>query len=182
MIDNVLKAAYPGHWLHGLTPGAPFANARGVPDTALFRQYLAAGGDPRPYEPMGTTRWGDNLDILADNASLPALQAYRAIALVGDVNITPQLRADLKTWVTNGGVLIMNAAQMSAADQELGGIALTGASLRGSSSRWLADNVTVAEPPFIYAGVKILSASVLATNGGGDPLVTLNRVGADRCW
>jgi hypothetical protein len=31
MIDNLLRVSYPGHWLHGLAPGASFANKEGAP-------------------------------------------------------------------------------------------------------------------------------------------------------
>ena len=78
MINNFWKEAYPGHWLHGLTPGAPFADGSGNPDATRFQQYLSAGGDPRPYEPMGSTRWGDNIDVILNNASLATLRHTRS--------------------------------------------------------------------------------------------------------
>jgi hypothetical protein len=177
MIDNFLRVAYPGHWLHGLTPGAPFNDSHAIPDMVLFRQYLATGKDPRPYEPMGTTRWGDNLDIIANNASLGDLQHYRVIALLGAVTIGSQLRAELTTWVKNGGILIMNTAQMTHADESLAGVKLTTGAATGNRSRWSSDATAVREPAFTYSVVVPTSASVLATNGRSDPLVTLNRVG-----
>jgi hypothetical protein len=36
-------------------PGAPFSTA------VAYQQFLASGGDPRPYEPMPFTRWGDGV-------------------------------------------------------------------------------------------------------------------------
>jgi hypothetical protein len=177
MIDNFLKVAYPGHWLHGTTPSAPFLNAKGAPDATRFRQYLAAGGDPRPYEPMSTTRWGDNLDILTTAARLATFKQYRVIALIGSVNITARLRADLKDWVQAGGVLVMNIDQIGPPDDPLTGVKVLAGSRGGAKSKWLPEGQTVTEPPFTYRRVAPVTATVLATAGDTDPLVTLNKVG-----
>jgi hypothetical protein len=43
MINNFLKVAYPGHWLHGLTPAAPFDSPKG-PDVKKFRLFAESCG------------------------------------------------------------------------------------------------------------------------------------------
>jgi hypothetical protein len=177
MINNFLKVAYPNHWLHGLAPGAPFLNSQGAPDPGLFQRYLALGGDPRPYEPMGFTRWGDNFDIITNTASLAALQQYKVIALMGSVPISAQLRDSLSKWVGGGGILVMNAAQASQADESNLGVKLGSTANSCITSRWLSDSTTYSEPAFSYIQVTPVTASVLATNGGTDALVTSNRVG-----
>lgn len=177
MLDNLLEVAYPGHRLHGLAPGAPFANAAGAPDPVAFARYLRAGGDPRPFEPMPATRWGDNLDVIADNAPADTLHRYRVIVLVGDVSLDARLRAALRAWVTEGGVLVANASQVTAADEPLLGVRLGAATGAGSRSIWLGEGQTYDEEPFGFTRVVPTTGSVLATDGGGAPLVTSNRIG-----
>jgi hypothetical protein len=83
----------------------------GLPDPGRFRKFLADGNDPRPYEPMPSTRWGDNLDIITDQASAAALARYPVIVLVGEPRFSESLRRDLREWVRRGGELVMFAGQ-----------------------------------------------------------------------
>ncbi|MGC4119841.1 MAG: hypothetical protein QM765_35750 [Myxococcales bacterium] len=177
MLDNFFKVAFPGHWLHGLAPGAPFADAGGHPDPAAFRAWLAAGGDPRPYEPMGSTRWGDNLDVIADNASLATLQRYQVIALVGDVVVDEPKRTALRTWVEAGGTLVANVKQVTADDEALLGVQLGATEVSETTSKWLADGTEYSEPPFLATQVTPTTATLLAAGGSGEPLITTNAVG-----
>ncbi len=184
MTDNLLRLAYPNHWLHGLTPGAPFADASGNPtDPAKFHAYLAAGGDPRPYEPMPTTRWGDNLDIITTNASASALARYKVIVLTGDVTLDSRLRADLTNWVTNGGVLVMNYDQMTSADLALTGVVLKNAAPRqAATANWLATQTKLSEPLYRYTPVAPGTADVIAASEFSDPLITRQRLGAGEIY
>lgn len=179
MINNLLQLAYPNHWLHGLTPGAPFANGAGVPSSpAAFQAYLASGGDPRPYEPMPSTRWGDNVDIITTSISASALSAYNVIVLLGDVSLDTRLRTDLKAWVANGGVLAINFNQMSSADTSLTGVTLKSSPPRqAATSYWVATQVQQSEPPYLYTPVGAGTATVLATNEFSDPLITQQTLG-----
>lgn len=179
MLDNFFRVAFPQHWLHGLAPGASFANSAGVPNEAMFRAFLAAGGDPRPYEPMPSTRWGDNLDVITNQVPAQALSYYKVIVLVGDVTLDSRLRADLRDWVNRGGILVINAAQMVIADEDLVGVALQASALRtASSSRWLPSSSNVSETDYEYFVVRATTAEVLAVNEAADPLITRHRVGA----
>lgn len=178
MIDNVFRLAYPNHWLHGLTPGAPFANSSGVPDPAQFRAYLASGGDPRPYEPMPSTRWGDNLDVITTAVQASALSQYKVIVLLGDVHLDSRLRADLRGWVQNGGVLLMNTSQMRPEDADLAGVMMAAGSPKSAaSSRWLASGTTQSEAPYLYTPIQTATADVLAVNEFADPLLTRQKLG-----
>jgi hypothetical protein len=171
MIDNFLKLAYPDHWRHGTTPGPRFSTPIG------YQQFLTSGGDPRPYEPMPFTRWGDTFDVMLNTAPSGALRRYKVIVLMGDVVIGARLRQDLQSWVRAGGTLVVNVTQATTADEALLGVRLGGASLGGTTSRWLADNTAYAEPPFRYKPVAPVAARVLATAGDGAPLITSNAVG-----
>ena len=172
MIDNFLKLAYPDHWRHGTTPGPRFSTPVG------YQQFLASGGDPRPYEPMPLTRWGDTFDVVLNTAPAGALRRYKVIVLLGDVVADARLRQDLQSWVRAGGTLVVNVTQATPADEALLGVRLGGASLGGTTSRWLADNTAYPEPPFRYRPVAPVAARVLATAGDGAPLITSNTIGA----
>ena len=174
MIDNFLKVAYPNHSRHGTMPGAPFSTPVG------YKQFLASGGDPRPYEPMPFTRWGDTFDVMLNTATLNSLQRYKVIVLLGDVVIDARLRQILHSWVQAGGTLVVNVGQATSADEALLGVRLGGAYVSGTTSKWSSDNTTYTEPPFRYKPVDPASARVLATARDGAPLITSNAVGAGR--
>lgn len=179
MTNNFFKVAFPGHWLHGLAPGAPFANGRGEPVTGAFEDYLARGGDPRPFEPMPTTRWGDNIDILNTGVAAAQLRSYKAIVLLGDVSLDARLRAALRDWVAQGGVLVMNAAQAAPADEELVGIRISDRVPRTASySRWTYNPGVETEPAYRFLRVEADNADVLAVNESADALVTSRKLGS----
>lgn len=167
MINNFLKIAYPDHWLHGLTPGLQ----------GDYATYVRNGGDPRPYEPMSKTRYGDNLDIVYDNASTATLSKYKTVILLGDVPIDNNLRPKLQQYVQNGGILVVNARQVTAADEALLGVTLSTTTATGTSAKWLSDGVVSTESPFTYTKVTPTTATVIANNNASDPLITSNKVG-----
>jgi len=171
MVDNFLNVAFPEHWKSGTTPGAPWASF------AEFRKMLAQGLDPRPYEPMGTTRWGDNLDVVLSNASVEALAHYRTIILLGDVRLEGELKDRLRGWVEQGGRLVVSLPQVDAGDAELLGFAPWGGQGEGSRSRWLLDGAVYEEPAYTYTMVEPMTARVLADTLQGDPLITRNKLG-----
>ncbi len=178
MLDNFLKVAYPEHWLHGLAPGAPFADSAHRPDPARFKEYLVAGGDPRPYEPKGPTRWGDNLDLIGDNAPASALRNYKVIALVGDAAPGEATRRALRSWVEAGGTLVVNVGQAIATDEAIVGVRVSNSDAEARFARWLLDGTGYAEPPFTFTKVTPRGATaVLAATESGEPLVTANTVG-----
>ena len=180
MINNFFKLAYPGHWLHGQTPGAPFNDLLGRPDPAKFRDYLARGGDPRPYEPMSFTRWGDSLDVITDRASLDALRKYKVIVMLGNVPVDTRLRDALAVWVQEGGTLVASASQQLPFDEKFLGVRLSGSVAAGSSSTWLPDGSSYREALFWYTPISVTTAAVLATGENLQPLVTSNAVGKGR--
>lgn len=179
MADQFFRLAFPNHWLHGLTPGAPFANSSGVPNTNQFRSFLASGQDPRPFEPMPFTRWGDRFDVLTTRTPASALQRYRTIILMGDVTLAPPLRQALMAWVSAGGKLVINSAQATAEDQALTGVSIDNSSPRSSRfSRWSADDPGRVEALFTYPLLQVKTAQVLASSDNGDPLLTSNSIGS----
>jgi len=172
MLNNLLRLAYPDHWKSGRYDGAPWTDATG------FQQFLENGGDPRPYEPMGKSRWGDNFDVILNNAPLRALQQYEVVFLAGDVKLTPDLKATLDDYVRGGGTVIVNASQVGASDAEFLGVSLTETQKEETSSKWVADATSYTEPAYRYTVVTPTEAVRLAESVLGDPLVTRRTVGS----
>jgi hypothetical protein len=176
MLNNVLRMAYPDHHTHGsLVPGGPTS----VQD---FRNRLAAGADPRAWEPMGKTRWGDAFNILHNNASAAALGKHRVVMLTTHVPIDTALRSAMQQFVQNGGVLILNAAQVSSADSTLTGATVTGQTATGTQSQWVADGTSFTEPAFTYSRLGLQGATVVARTPSGDPLITRHAVGSGEVY
>ena len=180
MINQFFRLAYPNHWLHGLTPGAPFNDAAGHPDKRGFQSYLARGGDPRPFEPMATTRYGHSLDILNDHAPGEALRHYKVIILLGDVAIDARMREALAGWVEAGGTLVTTAGQNTGFDESFLGLRLEGVRQRGTTSTWIADGRPTRESPFWFLPVSLTTASIVASADDGAPLITSNPIGGGR--
>ena len=180
MSNQFFRLACPNHWQHGLAPGAPFANADGVPNVTQFKNFLAAGQDPRPYEIMPNTRWGDQLDVITTRAGADALSKYKLIILLGDVKLDARLRSDLSDWVNHGGTLVINSTQVTAADQNLLGLTIVDFNWPRTSSffRWLPDDAGRVEAPFQYSLVQPTTANVWAVNEKNDPMLTSNSIGA----
>ncbi|UXI65867.1 hypothetical protein [Tahibacter amnicola] len=176
LIDNLLQLAYPGHERHGtLVPGGP-------QNVAEYRARLAAGEDPRPWEPMGTSRWGDVFDILTTTASTPALVRHRVLALATAQAMTPALRDRVRRFVAAGGVLVINAAQVAPDDASLSGVELTGVTAQSNNSVWLGDGTGFGEPTYRYAKVALQGAAVVARNAAGDPLITRYAIGSGEVY
>lgn len=63
----LLDTAFPGYSTHGtLVPGTPRTMAE-------YNRRLASGEDSRAWEPMGTSRWGESIDVISNRSSLDTL-------------------------------------------------------------------------------------------------------------
>jgi hypothetical protein len=184
--SNLLSVVYPGYASWGTLPaGSPKVLSGGSIDIAgtqnAYRSALAAGADPRPWEPMGTSRWGESFDLLTDQAPLSALQRYRAVVVATGTPLSSTLLAALTTYAQGGGVVVLNATQLTAAAESLTGLHLTGGRATASAETWLPDGSTVAERSYAYAVATPTTATVVA-QAGGNPIVTHNAVGSGAVW
>lgn len=166
MLQNFFDVATPGYRNHGLTkPGYSWG------DFETFHQEIVAGLDPRPYEPMPSSRWGDLYDILLDNATADALNRYKVIVLAGQHTISADLRARLSAWVSAGGTLVLNTQQATSGDETLMGLTLDGTTDTATSSLWTAGGGTNTESSFTYDNVTPTTATALATTTPGAELI-----------
>src|SRR5262249_58509981 len=101
------------------------------------------------------------MDVTLNTASASTLSRYKVIVLMGGVVIDDQLRPILQSWVQSGGTLVVNASQVTAADQSLLGVTLGGALVSGGDSLWVSDCPPHNHPPYFFQPCTPAFASVL---------------------
>jgi len=171
MLDNLFAMLYPDYWKSGTTPGAPWSNP------AEYNQMVLNGLDTRPYEPMGYSQWGDSFDVILSNASLEALKSYKTIILAGNIKLDAHLRAVFQQWVNDGGTLVLNQQQVEAEDEVFLGVTLSQIQRSSTSSKQLENHTAYTEPLYRYTLVTPTTASIIAVNNEGDPLITKHTIG-----
>ncbi|MEJ3652818.1 hypothetical protein WEH80_07515 [Actinomycetes bacterium KLBMP 9759] len=184
-LDGMLALAFPGHETWGtIPPGAPWEVVTGGtpavgPSQAAQRQLLASGADPRQWEPMGSTRWGESLDVLTDRASLDTLLRYPVVVLATSTTGTPEFTARLQEYARRGGTLVVSAALLPADAQPWTGVAVMAQRGESAGGIWAADGGAVTgERPFGHTALQPAGAQVVATTSAGAPLITRNAVGS----
>jgi hypothetical protein len=177
-------------------------------DRALRELFLAAyypaavdEGEPATADRQSFTNaaFGDIFDVLvasdrdasspsdknlgAGSASSAAIDAYRALVVGGRVGWSPAWGERLKSYVEEGGTVVLNAAQAKGLPADLLGLRLLGSTAEADDAHCLAPG----EPPTDLAGqlyryerVEPRGAEVLMRTPSGDALVTVNRVGRGR--
>jgi hypothetical protein len=83
-------------------------------------------------------------------------------------------------YVLNGGTIVLNAAQSKSFSEQLIGVRLTGVTAEGHNARCLSPGEAAQDLSgqiFRYERVELKGAQPLIAVGGGDPLVTVNKVG-----
>jgi hypothetical protein len=128
MLANLLDHLYPSHSSWGTIQnlGAPVAySADGTINIgqtqANYRNALASGADPRRWEPFGSSRYGETIDVITNQASLATLQKYPFVILSANGPIGSSLLTTLASYV-GGGILLVRANQLSASTEMLTGV------------------------------------------------------------
>lgn len=171
MTHYILNLAFPDYWKSGTLP----TDAPQTPSAYLAA--LGRGEDPRQWEPMGSSRWGDHFDILLSNTSPEVFQHYRTIVLLGAVFLNDTLREALRTWVIGGGTLVITAGQSRSGDSTLTGVVRTGRSARATESIWKSDDTQIPERSYLYEVLDPRTSRIIAATGNGDPLITAHSIG-----
>jgi hypothetical protein len=183
MFARLLGVAYPEYNTWGtLRNGAPkVLNSDGSINVSAtqsaHRQALAGGADPRRWEPFGTSRWGETFDVITTRASLAALQRYRAVVLATGAPLSEALLATLTQYVQQGGVVVLNAKQLTAGAEALTGVRLTTGRASATGVTWVADGSALGERSYNYTVAAPTTATVVAQTSG-NPIVTRNVVGS----
>lgn len=133
------------------------------------------------------TPWGDSFDVITDNADLKALQAYKAVIMLGNIKINDKNREVLKEYVRNGGRLLVNISSVTTQDEDMLGLELSGTkngqfyySYSAKTGRSFNDGF------YEYEQVKLRGAEALIYAGRTwekrNPVVTRNKYGEGEVW
>jgi hypothetical protein len=124
-----------------------------------------------------------NENVAAGSPPPDAIEAYRALVVGGRVGWTPAWGERLKSYVRNGGTLVLNAAQVKGLPAELLGVRQLGATAEADDARCLAPGeqpTDLAGQVYRYERVEPRGAEVLLKTPSGDPLITVNHLGRGR--
>jgi hypothetical protein len=137
------------------------------------------GDNLRPTSPRAPT--SSPLPVPpAHGAPVYPLDPYRAIVVGGHLDWTAQWVQRLTDYVRSGGTLVVNTAQLKGLPSELLGVRLTGETSEAHNALCLAPGEPVQDlhgQIFRYERLELKGARPLMTATGGDPLVTVNKIG-----
>lgn len=141
-------------------------------------------------------------DIVSSDIPLEKLRAYSAVVALGDIQMTPELLAVLRSYVRSGGNLYINVDQMRyreawVQDKEFLGAGIGGHSWKTGKgepvigSHVIGSNKIVrklpfkgvnqeefSEPWFCCVDMQLTGAEVVADNGSEVPVLLRNRYGS----
>lgn len=125
------------------------------------------------------TPFGDIFDVLTNRCHLDILRQYTAIMLLGEVEMTPEVVANLTAFVQEGGDLILDARQAQSFPPVMTGVTC-GEPATGLTSSLLASGQEFDEQPYTYTVLTLTTATPLLVNESRHPLMTVNAVGKGR--
>ncbi len=108
------------------------------------------------------------------------LNPYRALVVGGQIDWSPQWVQRLTTYVTSGGTVVLNAAQVKGLPAELLGLRLLAETGEAHNARCLSPGEAAQDLKgqiFRYRKAELKGAQPLLTTVNGEPLVTINKVG-----
>ncbi|HEX9918998.1 MAG TPA: hypothetical protein VGA87_07520, partial [Pyrinomonadaceae bacterium] len=176
---------YP-QWAFGVSPP-------GRHDKAL-RELFGAAYYPAPVtegEPATADRqffvngiFGDIFDVLvASDERREAINSYRVVVAGGRIDWTPAWAEQLKNYVRNGGVVVLNSAQAKGLPADLLGVRPLGTNAEADDAKCLlpdGERTNLRGGVYAYERVERRGAEVLMQTATGDPLVTSFKVGRGR--
>jgi hypothetical protein len=150
----------------------------------LYPNYATASSSTTTAEPWGTGRWGEQFDFLTEKCSAAVMSTnYRVVMLSTNATMDATLQTKLDTFVQGGGILVINAKQLTGtAHQTFTGVTVTGTASTSGTVTWDSDSSTTSNAAFNYTTVTLGTATVLAHSGASTPQVTKNVVGAGEVW
>jgi len=107
-----------------------------------------------------------------------ALSNYRAVVVGGRIEWSPTWITNLTEYVRNGGTVVLNAAQIKGLPEEFLGVRVTGQSGEADNAKCVREpDHDLSGQMFRYTKIELKGATTLITTPGGDPLVTVNKLG-----
>ena len=137
----------------------------------------AARADPAPYRPMGDSRWGDIFDVLTTAAGTDVLSCYKAVILLGQVELSGDLRQRLTAYARNGGIIVCAAGVVGPEDSEFSGLTLTPEFRVGRAWSWQGEPPVPGAFQYVPAEAVDNSTTILARTATAKLLVARNCIG-----
>jgi len=129
------------------------------------------------------TPYGDIFDVLVPNPpsgtiSQDLINNYKVQILLGDLRISRELAERLKTYVRDGGTLVLNVKQVGEYfGEDFLGLKLTARVKESPTARSLLDDFSFSSNSFVYQDAALASAKTLIASESNEPVVTLNKYG-----
>ncbi|KOO31269.1 hypothetical protein Ctob_008189 [Chrysochromulina tobinii] len=141
---------------YAAAPYLPFGTYQNRSQAAA--DFAARPRDPAPSRPMGDSTWGNVFDVAV--AGLGLHSGYQLCVLLGPVNLTSSLKAQLLAYARAGGRVVLAAGVIGPGDGDLTGIPSLLPELRFALG---AGSVTTLLLPWMEgeAGLAALAARVL---------------------
>jgi hypothetical protein len=146
------------------------------------REGEPATGDRQAFV---SSAFGDIFDVLvASETHRDAINSYRALVVGGTIEWTPTWAKQLESYVRQGGVVILNAAQIKNLSPEFLGVRLRGETAEADDARCLISpdevRADLSGQIFRYERIEARGAKVLLETKTGDPLVVSKQLGQGR--
>lgn len=122
------------------------------------------------------TPYGDIFDVLTNRCHPDVLAQYGAVMLLGEVEMTPEVVANLGDFVREGGDLLLDARHARALPEGFCGVSF-GEEANGVLSHVVATGETFEEHPYTYTVLDLAGAEPLVANEAGHPLMAVHEVG-----
>jgi len=176
---------YP-QWAFGVSPPGRHDRALRELFGAAYYPAPATEGEPatgdRQFFVNGI--FGDIFDVLvASDERREAINSYRVVVAGGRIDWTPAWAEQLKNYVRNGGVVVLNSAQAKGLPADLLGVRPLNANAEADDAKCLlpdAEGADLRGGVYTYERVERRGAEVLMQTATGDPLVTSHNVGRGR--
>ena len=149
---------------------------------SAYRELLAAGADPRAWEPFGSSRHGESVDVITDHTTTIARMnagalPYKIVVLSLTDPPEGDLQSGIEAFVRSGGAVVLSVEHLTQASAlSLAGCRLSGRHSIATSTTW--NGTQLSEATFNYSVVVPTTAQVVAVTELGDPIVLRNGLGS----
>ncbi|MCE5238231.1 LamG domain-containing protein [bacterium] len=125
------------------------------------------------------TPYGDLFDVITNRCHPSVLQQYTALMLMGDVEITPAVAANLQQFVQQGGDVLMDAGHAAKLPPAFTGLSVGDPQTARSTAR-VGTKQVWPEQPYTLRSAQLQAAQPLLRSESGAPVMAVNTVGRGR--
>jgi hypothetical protein len=174
-------AYYPGTVLEGEPATADRQAFVSSAFGDIFDVIVASPGTPGTPGTAGILPASSSAIVKPASSPADAINSYRALVVGGSIEWSNAWAERLADYIRKGGVVVLNSAQTKGLSADLLGVRLLGSKGEAHNARCLAPGEPAQDLQgqiFRYERVTTSGSEVLiAVPNGGDPLVTVNKLG-----